>query len=546
MKQDLIGNFEMNQKALPPLPLGTSDFFALRKEGQIYVDKTSWIYELASQRQKFFLSRPRRFGKSLLISTFECLFKNNINSFKGLAIENLWKDKGPYHVVRLDFSRLKSKVSNFSFILENYLEAQFSEIGFNKKNNGILFTNQLELFIRNLPPSSLVLLIDEYDAPLTACLNDPKKFNDVREDLSDFYSILKSNDRALRFLFLTGITKFSKSSLFSELNNLTDISFDPLYGEILGYTEKEIKEYFGDYLKKAGVSLNIPMEELIGNLRDHYDGFCFDEKASAKVYNPWSTLNFLSRPDRGFLNYWLESGGKTRSLLEYFKTHSLKSPLDFSEEKSIHLEDLTLSSDIESLNDLTLLTQAGYFTIKKVLDDTVYLGYPNKEVSQSMAKLYTDMLLRGKTLVQVGADRMSEHLSEGTPESVFHLLNRIFLSMDVQKNPVRTESEVQRLVQVFLSGAGLRPRVETVNAHGRSDLEVSAGNRHWVLEFKVRRAGDDEEALLKKALEQIRTRRYGESNEAGELVRLALVFSVEARRFVRWALCPAGEDSQEH
>ncbi len=531
----------MKSLDLLPLPLGTSDFSCLREFSQIYVDKTELIYSLASERRKIFLSRPRRFGKSLLISTFESLFRDGLKYFKGLSIEKLWKDQGQYRVVTLDFSRVRSSADEKAFpgVLESYLGSRFSTIGFRKEKNGFLFFDQLELFIQSLPASSLVLLIDEYDAPLTACLNNPEAFHAVRKDLSTFYSILKANDKRLRFLFLTGITKFSKSSIFSELNNIEDISFLSRYGNILGYTEAEIRAYFGGYLRESASSLNLSEAALLEHLKDHYDGFCFDAKVSSRVFNPWSTLSFFNRPEEGFRNYWFESGGKTRALLEYFKSHILKSPLNYSDEKTIDLQDLSLSSDLESLSDLALLAQSGYLTIKKVADDeTVYLGYPNREVSQSMAKLYTEMLLQGRTLDQAGAGGMAECLRSGPPESVFQCFNRLFLSMDQQRYPVRLESEIQRLVQVFLAGAGLDPRVETVNAFGRSDLEVTAGSRHWVLEFKVCREGGSEERLLQEAVEQIRSRRYGEGRGGRDLVRLALVFSVEERQFVRWGLCP--------
>ena len=221
---------------LQPLPIGTSDFSALRSAGQTYVDKTEFVYELASERQKYFLARPRRFGKSLLISTFETLFRDGLKNFEGLKIEKLWKEVKTYSVVRLDFSRLKSTdTEDFDSLLAEYLSHRFSAVGFTESARGGSILNQLEAFLKKLPDSSLVVLIDEYDAPLTTVINDQFGFARVREALSAFYALLKSNDRVIRFLFLTGIITFNKLSIFSELNNLNDISLSPRYGSLLGY-----------------------------------------------------------------------------------------------------------------------------------------------------------------------------------------------------------------------------------------------------------------------------------------------------------------------
>ena len=200
------------EKALKLLPLGTSDFENLRHRDQIYVDKTDMICELASVPGKFFFARPRRFGKSLLLSTFESLFRDGLKNFQGLKIEQLWTDKSTYKVIKLDFSRVKPEgtFEDFCQYFDNYLEAQFSLIGFKKEDNGLFLSNQIEIFLAGLSSSSLVLLIDEYDAPLTACLDNKEFFERVRNYLSRFYGILKANDRVLRFLFITGITKFNR------------------------------------------------------------------------------------------------------------------------------------------------------------------------------------------------------------------------------------------------------------------------------------------------------------------------------------------------
>lgn len=521
---------------LQPLPIGTSDFSALRSAGQIYVDKTEFVYELASERQKYFLARPRRFGKSLLISTFETLFRDGLKNFEGLKIEKLWKEVNTFSVVRLDFSRLKSTDrENFDSPLAEYLSHRFSAVGFAESPGGSIL-NQLEAFLMKLPDSSLVVLIDEYDAPLTTVINDKLGFARVREALSAFFALLKSNDRVIRFLFLAGITKFNKLSIFSELNNLNDISLSPRYGSLLGYTHFEVKEYFSDYLLRASKLLGLDEMRLLDDLTKQYDGFCFEETARQKVFAPWSLLKFMAEPERGLKNYWFESGGKSSVLIQHMKTHILSNPEDYAKTKSIALSHLSGSSDVDGLSDVGLLTQAGYLTIKNVEYETAFVGYPNREVSSSMAQLYTEQILDGRNLVQVGASDVIRELFAGNAEAVFQLLNKAFLSIDYKNYPVRDESSVRALAQVFLSCFGLEPSIEVHNHKGRSDLEVRAGITHWVFEFKVVREGESSEKRLEEAVSQVLKQDYGKQHHVQELNRMVLIYSLQGREFVKWQL----------
>jgi len=295
----------MANTELQPLSLGTSDFSALRQwgpNGQIYVDKTAQIYELASKQGKFLLIRPRLFGKSLLISTFEALFKEGLKDFKGLAIENLWTEKSTYHVVRLDFALVQyfTSIENFTQQLSYYLLSKFGNLGFNPtdKDSTRIFC-EFSKWFKSLPPNSLVLLIDGYDGPLTSCLEKrPDLFDAVAKKLSDFYSVISSNDSAIRFLFMIGITKFHNARVFSELKNLTDISLLPQFGTLLGFTVEEVAHYFKDYLVNAAEQLGMEERQLLKELEVYYDGYCFEETAKHHVFSPWPILSFLSSPHR--------------------------------------------------------------------------------------------------------------------------------------------------------------------------------------------------------------------------------------------------------
>ena len=519
------------------LPLGTSDFATLRLRNQIYVDKSALIYRIAIRPGKFFLARPRRFGKSLLISTFESLFKFGLRDFKGLAIEKLWKEKKTYNVVRLDFSEIKPAfgLEKFKDDLRDRLIDNFSPYGFSYDKAGTSIFSQLSSWLKKQAPNSLVILVDEYDAPLTSCLSNLELFEKVRSLLSEFYAILKSNDGALRFVFITGITKFNKTSIFSALNNLSDLSLDVEFGELLGYTKAEIEENFSQYLANAARALDLACSDLLETLTRHYDGFCFERSATERVFAPWSLLNFFASPRNGLLDYWFESGGKPSVLMEYLKSHAMRSPEEYGREKTISLSTLSGSSDADSLSDIGLLTQTGYLTIKAVkYGDTVFLDYPNLEVKKAMAQLYVEHLLKGRSAGQVGAGPIVRVLSEESSEEVIHILNRLFAAIDYQRYPVKDEASVRAFTQVYFAGAGLEPKVEHHSAHGRSDLEVKVGSRHWIFEFKVVRRQESADRKLEEAVEQLRVRGYGDDSSYCQLIKVAVVFSIEDRRCVRW------------
>jgi hypothetical protein len=354
----------------------------------------------------------------------------------------------------------------------------------------------------------------------------------VRKTLASFYAILKSNDGALRFLFITGITKYSKVSIFSELNNLNDIVLKPQYGTLLGYTEEEIIRYFGNYVDNAARVLSMSTHELMDAMRSRYDGYCFAKDAGSHVYSPWSTLNFLADPESGFENYWIESGGQSSLLTSYVRSHSLKDPAQYGNLQSVPLDNLSISADISTLDDVVLLMQAGYLTIKAVEYGTAYLNYPNREVAESMAQYYTQVVLKRRNLAQIGAGDIVQCLRKGDADTFVDRLNKAFLSLDYTQYPITDESRCRALASVFLNGAGLPARSETHNALGRSDLEFTTGETHWVLEFKYAAGKDNPEALLEKALAQMEGRMYGRQSGASRLMRVGLVFSEERRQIV--------------
>ncbi len=525
------------------LPKGIPSFPVLRERNRIYVDKTALIAKLVIEEDYVFLSRPRRFGKSLLVSTLASLFEHGLRDFKGLAIEKIWEDK-TYPVVTLDFSLLKGTQSKaeFRLALEKQLTVSFAPIGFScPKKDRSIFMDLLTEFLKSPSCGPFVLLIDEYDAPLTEQLNNPALFNAIRSVMSDFFGRLKSGSGAFRFLFITGITKFRQVSIFSTLNNLTDISLDPEYGELLGYTKEEIEKYFPEHLSNALIQINDAMlqdhketyssESLMQALVSNYDGFCFDKKARTHVFAPWSVLNFLSSPRNGFEHYWIESGGVSTWLENWIALHGAINPEKFDTPTTVDVSQIGAASTPSEISAEILLYQTGYLTIVGALDSSVDLGYPNEEVSSAMAKLYLTHIAKADygTITRTKYVFMQENTDE-----LVKALNTLFLSIPYDNTPIRNEAAARAVILVYAKGAGLMTLAECHNARGRSDLEIHAGKIHWVFEFKFVEKDADAQEKLTEALKQIQEKHYGEEKGAQKLIRLGLVYSGESKQIAAY------------
>ena len=365
------------------LPLGSSNFVSLRQATEIYVDKTSLIYKLTQNKGFYFLIRPRRFGKSLLISTIETLFESGIKEFSGLSIAQKWSDK-TYRVAKLDFSEIMefSDIEDFKRQLSDYIASKFKTAGFKRITDDENTYSQLCKWLSTLNADSLVVLIDEYDAHLTKCLDNPKLFKEVSNILNNLYLTLKCNENCLRFLFITGITHFGHSIISQLFDNLEDISLNPVYATLLGFSENEILAYFEDYLFHAAQSLNTSENRIVELLRGNYSGYSFKLQGNAHVYNPWSVLNFFNYPELGFCNYWFTSGGNPFTLI-----NSSKNQRDI-QKKPIPVTDFLNGLQKSDFYPDILLYQTGYLTIRGLTQNRrVQLDFPNLEIAESFAEL---------------------------------------------------------------------------------------------------------------------------------------------------------------
>ncbi|MCR5813951.1 MAG: AAA family ATPase, partial [Desulfovibrio sp.] len=377
----------MKNKPLPTLPVGLANFPLLRQKGRLYVDKTDLLQKLIVEGDYYFLARPRRFGKSLTISTLKAMFLGRSELFNGLAALS-WvtkQAKQPVPVLYLDFSSFDSTGTPQD--LKNWLNRKllaFAEshgiITSPEKSPSETLDNILSQVVQTKGP--VAILIDEYDSPILDNLADSIKINEFRDILHQFYKAIKYCTAFITFLMLTGISKFTKAGIFSALNNLNDISMHESYGTLTGYTQNELEEYFSAFIADAVAKNVMPTrEQLLQKISNYYDGFSFDGKH--KVYNPFSLLNFFSQ--YRFLNYWYESGSV--SFIEaYFKSHNIESP------ESYHLVKVKPSAlapkEIEKASPESFLLQAGYLTIAHYTDHALILDYPNQEVLSALSEMY--------------------------------------------------------------------------------------------------------------------------------------------------------------
>ncbi len=523
------------------LSIGISVFKDLRELNQIYVDKTDLIYDLAKDYSFYFFTRPRRFGKSLLISTIESLFRDGTKYFKGLAIADKWQDEN-YPVIHLDFSacRMFKDFAEFRCSFEDLLFSACNDAGFVLPQIGRRGVRTISNAFNEMLKKSnrrAVLLVDEYDAPLNSCLHDQALFEQVKQELFSFYDCLKRNSSRFRFMFITGICRYKNLGIFSGMNFMTDISLHPRFGTLLGYTDEELRKYFKAYIERASSQLQMSFEECLEAMKLHYDGYCFDRKASTHVFTPWSVLNFLRDPQQGFENYWYDSAGRPTVLLNYIKSHSLRDPRAYGQNQVISSDEIDSSQQLDDLGDISLLVQAGYLTIKSMEPGggVLTLNYPNKEVSRSMSRLYIEELF-GKNIDTVIKTSSLGLFTKYEPQEIVNRLNILFKSVDYARYPIKDEAVLRSFLQIYLIGGGITGvEIEKHNAFGRSELEFKAGNKYFVIELKYARAGEDAQKLLDKAKAQIMEKHYGECAELElQHIHMALIFSETQRQFEAW------------
>jgi hypothetical protein len=367
------------------LPIGIQDFVSIREEGFCYVDKTARIHQLISgSGRAFFLSRPRRFGKSLLCSTLGAVFENRRELFSGLAIDNLEWNWRKHPVIHIDLNAgvYSNGVEALHSVLYSELQKEAEKYEYISESTDVI--SQFKSLIRNISNKTgekVVVIIDEYDKPLLAAIDDPQLHAKMRDELKGFYGVLKSYDEYLKFVFLTGVTKFSHVSVFSDLNHLVDLTLDPRYADICGITQEEMEQNFGPEIEAVLEDSGKSRETYLGELRRFYNGYRFSRK-DISVYNPFGLLNHFDKNGK-FLPYWYETGDP--SFLVKLIINQKVNILNLNN-LCVTYDDFNMIN-AELLQSIPLLYQNGYLTIVDYNEELNHfvLGYPNEEVRASFA-----------------------------------------------------------------------------------------------------------------------------------------------------------------
>ena len=516
------------------------NFRDLIDNNRVYVDKTALICQIAKdEKGPYFISRPRRFGKSTLINTFHELFAHGTERFKGLEIEPLWKDK-TYKVIHLDFSTFREVPSNSSFNKEfmDAFKLSLEESGIEPTKENI--DSPANLLKKTLDTESeVVLLVDEYDAPLTAVLNDSNEFEDRRKILSNFYLTVKSCDGKFRFIFITGVTYYSHTSIFSAFNNLKDLTLDLRYGALLGYTSEELELYFGEYIDNAVEVLNkkyhterYTHDLVVSELKRNYDGYSFDEEGLNHVYNPWSIVNFFDAPVRGFIPYWVVSGGSTPTFLvnylkqglEKYNTDDLQSLLNI--DSTVNSAAEYLYPKIENMANLDLfaiLYQAGYFCIKAVVDDIFKVGIPNLEVKKAYSNIVLNELTKTKEAKLKYVEPFKEVLASGNLDKIKELFNTFINEFSYETVKNFNEACFRDVLKLAMLTFNVSASTEVMGACGRADITAEAGDYLYVFELKVTDNSKDIATKLTEAKEQIIKNKYARRLTDKTVIPVALV-----------------------
>ncbi|MCR4783587.1 MAG: ATP-binding protein [bacterium] len=512
------------------LPIGIQSFEILRKRNYLYVDKTGRLLDLVTRGERYFLSRPRRFGKSLTLSTLEAMFSGRTELFSGLAAQEWVSEhsKAPSPVLRLDLSTCEDDTLDiFRQSLDELLSR--SARRFNVELYSKTITGKFQDLIEGLykDEGSVVILIDEYDKPILDNISNLQRAEELRSALRSFYSVLKSCDEYIRFILLTGISKFSKVGVFSALNNLEDISMDEQYNDIVGYTQAELEYFFVDRITKIASKMDIDKKDLIERLQEYYDGFSFDGRT--KLYNPFSIMQCLKKGE--FSNYWYESGSPS-FIVEYMKTHKIKDPEEYRHK--VVKSDFVSSKEIERADPASFLFQSGYLTIEKKQGQLLTLDYPNREVLDSISGLYLELVYNVEGYALLG-NGIWKALRGGDLSEVVRLYNIALCAIpydDYSKN--RNEFWYRSMFVMLLRGAGIVAYNEPHTSKGRADLVLQFQNLFIVLEFKFAEKSADVEKKELEGWQQIKDREYAKNYDAeGRKVIEAVLVADDERRQVQ-------------
>lgn len=523
---------------MKPIFTSGKNFEQLIEDGGIYVDKTKYLYSIInSQEPYYFLSRPRRFGKSMTLQTFKAIFEGKRELFKDLFIgKETDYDFKKYPVLYFDFSDLKKENH---LVFEDSLNRYIDQIAndFNVDISNTKYVNEkMRLLLKRLSmrDGNVVVLVDEYDAPITknAFSKDLEKINEV---IKEFFTTLKANSQYLRFVFITGVSKFAKVGVFSGMNNLLNISLDSDYATMLGFTEEEIKNNYSEYIEKGIKDLGVNREEYLSLLREHYNGYHFSLDSNESVYNPVSIgLFFTKGKGKAFDDYWVETGS-TELLMKMAKENDfsilteIEMKIDFDSVSSFEVSTLIKNPTPEAL--LYMMYQTGYLTIKgKDRRGNVILAFPNEEVKASFSKAIITSFLTSKNIEPSLLDTIIENLASGKKEKAFKDINTLYASCSYKNfNKNSTEKQFLNPLIFALNGSlnksiGEKGLDEYPMSSGEADYILLLEDYIYILEAKLNKSSKE---ALDSIIERGYYKQFLSSNEKREVILVGLNFNYD-------------------
>ena len=504
------------------LPVGIQSFEEIRKQGCLYVDKTDIIWQLANRGKKYnYLSRPRRFGKSVLVDTLETYFMGKKELFEGLKIMQLETEWVKRPVIRLDMSQAGAEPESVRSYLDdvfNTLETEYRIVVRQDSSLAVRFKNIIETAY-NKTGLQVAILIDEYDSPLQHSWKTPHH-EACTAIYREVFAVLKSQDKYEKFVFITGITKFTQISLFSVLNNLSNISFDSEYAALCGITKEEVLRDFKPEINKLAASKGWTFDEAVVQLTAYYDGYHFSHENMVDVFNPFSLINALA--DSKLRNYWASSGAT--SLLPKFVDDMEIRLKDF--DHSALLDTIIETSDVTGGGAELFLYQSGYLTIKGYINGTYLLGIPNFEVRQALNEIVLPTLaMRKNNNLQSTQAFLNVHLSLGNLPEAMKCLKALIADVPYSNKKLASmdmEERYRLIMSTIFNAIGCRVEVEKIIATGRIDMVVETTNFIYVLELKLSNNGG-----VDAATEQMKAKQYAEPFKADKRKVIALAIELD-------------------
>ena len=508
-------------------PIGIQNFEKIRKEGYTYVDKTALIHRLATTGTYYFLSRPRRFGKSLLISTMEAYFKGKKELFEGLAMEQLEKDWTEYPVLHLDLNGSKYlDPEDLNVVLTQHLDNWESEYSITARYSDLeaRFKDVIDGAYEKTG-KQVVILIDEYDKPIVNNINKKELSDYYRSALQGFYSVIKSKGEQTKFCFLTGVSKIGKLSIFSTLNNLTDISLNADYADICGISENELRKYFDASVYELASTHSITNDECYAKLKRMYDGYHFCERSDG-MYNPFSILNTFYA--KQFREYWFETG--TPTLLVNVMKQTSFDVTTLSDSVVVSTDDLNGMQDIIN-RPVSLFFQTGYLTIKDYDKEfqEYTLGFPNDEVKNGFLRfIYSYYVPVNPAEGNTTTSKMARALRAGKPDEFMKILDVIFSGTTYQIE-INSERSFQQAMYIIMELLGEYVEAERHTSNGRIDLLLQTKDYIYIVELKIDNTAD-------AALQQIEEKGYARPfvNDSRRIFKIGVSFSTGNRRIEDW------------